>query len=169
MDVEKKFIKSLSVEHGAKIVEFFVKHGVKNPKNYWGDAVGLCYGVINGYLTFTRQSEVIEMRGEIIELFEENTYPKVMMVSDCPITKGNKGKQRVVFLEKNGCYFAWAYATTLEEAEKEIGIMTWTYAVDVPKENPQKTEMLKRVEELKCNIAKMQKQVDEIQAEAEKI
>ena len=58
---------------------------------------------------------------------------------------------------------------TLEDAEKEMGIITWEYAVDVPKENPQKTEMLKRVEELKSNIEKMQKQVDEIQAEAEKI
>ena len=72
-------------------------------------------------------------------------------------------------MEKNGCYFAWAYAKTLEDAENEMAINTWEYAVDVPKENPQKTEMLKRVEELKSNITKMQKQVDEIQAEAEKI
>ena len=28
------------------------------------------------------------------------------------------------------------------------------FAVDVPKENPKKTEMLKRVEDLKYNIAK---------------
>ena len=169
MDVNKKFIKSLSVEHGTKIVEFFVKHGAKNPKNYWGDAVGLCYGVINGYLTFTTQSEVYEIGGEIIELPEKNGYPKVMMVSDCPITKGNNGKKRVVFMEKLGTYLAWANAETLEDAEKEVDSYTWSYAVDVPKENPQKTEMLKRVEELKSNIAKMQKQVDEIQAEAEKI
>ena len=169
MDVEKKFIKSLSVEHGTKIVEFFVKKGVKNPKNYWGDAVGLCYGVINGYLTFTRQSEVYEIGGEIIELPEENVYPKVMMVSDCPITKGNNGQKRVVFMEKMGKYLAWSNAETIEEAEKVFDCTIWEYAVDVPKENPQKTEMLKRVEELKSNIAKMQKQVDEIQAEAEKI
>ena len=169
MNVEKKFIKCLSVEHGAKIVEFFEKHGAKNSKNYWGDAVGLCYGVFNGYLTFTRQSEVIERGGEIIELPKENVYPKVMMVSDCPITKGNKGKQRVVFMEKMGKYLAWTNVETIEESENEVQTMTWKYAVDVPKENPQKTEMLKRVEELKSNITKMQKQVDEIQAEAEKI
>lgn len=169
MDVEKKFIKSLSVEHGAKIVEFFEKHGAKNPKNYCGDAVGLCYGVINGYLTFTRQSNVYEIGGEIIELPKENVYPKVMMVSDRPITKGNEGKKRVVFMEKMGKYLAWTNAETIEESEKEFESCTWAYAVDVPKENPQKTEMLKRVEELKSNITKMQKQVDEIQAEAEKI
>ena len=169
MDVNKKFIKCLSAEHGARIVEFFEKKGAKNPKNYWGDAVGLCYGVIDGQLTFTRQSEVDEIGGEIIELPKENVYPKVMMVSDCPITKGNNGKQRVVFMEKLGTYLAWANAETIEDAEKQVESYTWAYAVDVPKENPQKTEMLKRVEELKSNITKMQKQVDEIQAEAEKI
>ena len=169
MDVEKKFIKSLSVEHGAKIVEFFEKHGAKNPKNYCGDAVGLCYGVFNGYLTFTRQSEVIERGGEIIELPKENVYPKVMMVSNTFITDTSRCYKRVVFMEKQGKYLAWQYAETIEASEKETSIASWSYAVDVPKENPQKTEMLKRVEELKSNIAKMQKQVDEIQAEAEKI
>ncbi len=169
MNVEKKFIKCLNEAHGAKIVEFFEKHGAKNSKNYWGDAVGLCYGVFNGYLTFTRQSEVIERGGEIIELPEENVYPKVMLVSDSSITKGINGKKRVVFMEKLGTYLGWANAETIEESEKEVESYTWKYAVDVPKENPQKTEMLKRVEELKSNIAKMQKQVDEIQAEAEKI
>jgi hypothetical protein len=169
MDVEKKFIKSLSETHGVKIIEFFEKEGVENPKGWCGDAVGLCYGVINGRLTFIKQSDVYEIGGEIIELPEENGYPKVMMVSDFPITKGNKGQQRVVFMEKMGKYLAWANVETIEDAEKEMMITTWNYAVDVPKENPQKTEMLKRVEELKSNIAKMQKQVDEIQAEAEKI
>ena len=169
MGVEKKFIKSLSVEHGAKIVEFFEKHGAKNPKNYCGDVVGLCYGVFNGYLTFTRQSEVIERGGEIIELPKENVYPKVMMVSNFPISENDKGCKRVVFMEKQGKYLAWQYAETIEAAEKETAIASWKYAIDVPKENPKKTEMLKRVEELKSNITKMQKQVDEIQAEAEKI
>ncbi len=72
-------------------------------------------------------------------------------------------------MEKADKYLAWSYAKTIEDAETETGITAWEYAVDVPKENPQKDEMLKRVEELKYNIAKMQKQVDEIQAEAEKI
>ena len=169
MDVEKKFIKCLSTTHGAKIVEFFEKKGIKNHRNLCGDAVGLCYGVVNGRLTFQGKSEVYEIGGEIIELPEENVYPKVMMVSDSPITKGNKGGQRVVFMEKQGKYLAWTNAETIEESEKEVQTSTWEYAVDVPKENPQKTEMLKRVEELKSNITKMQKQVDEIQAEAEKI
>ena len=169
MDVNKKFIKSLSVKHGAKIVEFFVKHGAKNNENLKGNTIDFYYGVINGNLTFKSLNRVLERGGEIIKLPEENVYPKVMMVSDCPIIKGNKGNQRVVFMEKMGKYLAWANVAIIEDAEKEMMTTTWNYAVDVPKENPQKTEMLKRVEELKSNIAKMQKQVDEIQAEAEKI
>jgi len=170
MNIENKFIECLSIEHGAKIVEFFVKHGAKNNETLKGNTIDYYYGVINGHLTFISLNRVIERGGEIIKLpEEENVYPKVMMVSDFPITKGNKGKQRVVFMEKMGKYLAWANVETIEDAEKEMMTTTWNYAVDVPKENPQKTEMLKRVEELKSNIAKMQKQVDEIQAEAEKI
>ena len=169
MNIENKFIKSLSVEHGAKIVEFFVKHGAKNNENLKGNTIDFYYGVINGNLTFKSLNRVIERGGEIIELPEENGYPKVMMVSNFPISENNKGYKRVVFMEKLGKYLAWQYAETFEAAEKETCIALWKFAVDVPKENPQKTEMLKRVEELKSNITKMQKQVDEIQAEAEKI
>lgn len=152
-----------------KLLSFLKKKGIKNHRDLCGDAVGLCYGVINGRLTFQGQSEVYEIGGEIIELPEENVYPKVMMVSNFPISEKDKGYKRVVFMEKQGKYLAWQYSETIEESEKEVETCTWTYAVDVPKENPQKTEMLKRVEELKSNITKTQKQVDEIQAEAEKI
>ena len=169
MNIENKFIECLSVAHGAKIVEFFVKHGAKNHENLKGNTIDYYYGVINGNLTFKSLNRVIERGGEIIKLPEGNGYPKVMLVSDSPITKGINGKKRVVFMEKLGTYLGWANAETIEESEKEVESYTWKYAVDVPKENPQKTEMLKRVEELKSNIAKMQKQVDEIQAEAEKI
>ena len=169
MNIENKFIECLSVEHGAKIVEFFVKHGAKNHENLNGNTIDYYYGVINGNLTFKSLNRVIERGGEIIELPEENGYPKVMMVSNTFITDTSRCYKRVVFMEKQGKYLAWQYAETIEAAEKEICLIPWSYAVDVPKENPKKTEMLKRVEELKSNITKMQKQVDEIQAEAEKI
>ena len=169
MNIENKFIECLSVEHGAKIVEFFVKHGAKNNENLKGNTIDFYYGVINGNLTFKSLNRVIERGGEIIELPEENGYPKVMMVSNFPFSENDKGCKRVVFMEKQGKYLAWQYAETIEAGEKETAIASWKYAIDVPKENPKKTEMLKRVEELKSNITKMQKQVDEIQAEAEKI
>jgi hypothetical protein len=169
MNIENKFIECLSVEHGAKIVEFFVKHGAKNNGNLNGNTIYYYYGVINGHLTFKSLNRVIERGGEIIKLPEENGYPKVMMVSNTCITDTSRGYKRVVFMEKQGKYLAWQYAETIEAAEKETTIASWKYAVDVPKENPQKTEMLKRVDELKTNIAEMQKQVDEIEAVAKKI
>lgn len=169
MNIENKFIECLSVEHGAKIVEFFVKHGAKNNENLKGNTIDYYYGVINGHLTFKSLNRVIERGGEIIKLPEENGYPKVMMVSNTFITNTSICYKRVVFMEKQGKYLAWQYAETIEAAEKETAIASWKYAVDVPKENPKKVEMIKKVEELKSSIEKMQKQVDEIQAEAEKI
>ena len=169
MNIENKFIECLSVEHGAKIVEFFEKHGAKNNSNLKGNTIDFYYGVINGNLTFKSRNRVIERRGEIIELTEEHGYPKVMMVSNFPISENDKGCKRVVFMEKQAKYLAWQYAETIEAAEKETAIASWKYAIDVPKENPKKVEMIKKVEELKSSIEKMQKQVDEIQAEAEKI
>jgi len=62
---------------------------------------------------------------------KKHTYPKVMMVSNSPITKENTGKKRVVFMEKRGKYLAWYTATTIEEAESEIESLTWNYAKDI--------------------------------------
>ena len=168
MDLNNTVIKVLNEEHGTKIIEFYKKNGY-NTGSYYGTNIGYHYGVYNNTFSWYSDTDMRRFPLKVIELPKENVYPKVMMVSDCPITKGNKGKQRVVFMEKLGTYLAWQYAETIEDAEKQVESYTWTYAVDVPKENPQKTEMLKRVEELKSNITKMQKQVDEIQAEAEKI
>ena len=168
MNLNNTVIKVLNKEHGAKVVAFYKKNGY-DTKWFYGSNIGYHYGVYNNNFSWYTNSDMGRFDFKVIELPEENSYPKVMMVSDYPIIKGNKGKKRVVFMEKNGKYLAWQYAETIEAAEKETSIASWSYAVDVPKENPQKTEMLKRVEELKSNITKMQKQVDEIQAEAEKI
>ena len=168
MNLNNTVIRVFNKEHGLKVIEFYKKNGY-DTKWFYGSNIGYHYGVYNNNFSWYTNSEMERFNFKVIELPEEKEYPKVMMVSDAPITKGNNGQKRVVFMEKQGKYLAWANAETLEDAEKEVDSYTWEYAVDVPKENPQKTEMLKRVEELKSNIAKMQKQVDEIQAEAEKI
>ena len=54
-------------------------------------------------------------------------YPKVMNVWDHP---AHKPVNRVVFMEKNGKFIAWADAKTIEEAEKEIAIRAWNFAAD---------------------------------------
>ena len=60
-------------------------------------------------------------------------YPKVMEVDYnedfiAPL-------KRVVFMEKNGMYLAWAEAETLEEAEDSVDVVTWPYA-RVPEPKP---------------------------------
>ena len=65
------------------------------------------------------------------EKYPKTTYPKVMMVSDEPITAKNPGNARVVFMEKCGSYIAWKYAKTLEEAENARTTSFWQYAKDI--------------------------------------
>ena len=38
---------------------------------------------------------------------------------------------RVVFMEKNGRFLAWRGAETIEDAEKEIEVVTWYFAKDI--------------------------------------
>ena len=58
-------------------------------------------------------------------------YPKVMIVSDKPITNRNSGLKRVVFMEKCGSYLAWNDAETFEKAEKVSQVIAWNYAKDI--------------------------------------
>lgn len=55
-------------------------------------------------------------------------YPKVMEVFDFP---DSKPLTRVVFMEKNGRFFVWNNAQTLEEAEKEIGVSSYKFAREI--------------------------------------
>jgi|SRR5690625_2650300 len=61
-----------------------------------------------------------------------NKYPKVMEVS---IYKDFRNSlKRVVFMEKNGMYLAWAGAATLEEADRELEVISWPYAREIAPE-----------------------------------
>lgn len=89
-----------------------------------GDTIGSYYGVINGRFYFWTFDEVKNYNVEIIELPEEKTYPRVMLVSDDKMY----WKKRVVFMEKRGRFLAWVDATTLEEAENTPNTCFWEYA-----------------------------------------
>ena len=74
----------------------------------------------------------------------KDKYPKVMLVGDhFPLVH-----KRVVFAEKQGIFFAWNVAETLEDAEKETNIVKWKYAEDIKPENPLKKELLAKADEL---------------------
>ena len=67
--------------------------------------------------------------------YPKTTYPKVMRVSDYPITSNNKGFKRVVFMEKKGHYLAWDGAETIKDAEKVLTVSSWKFAKDIESED----------------------------------
>jgi len=123
--MNNKVIKVLDMEHGKKVIEFWKQYcdtGVLR-----GDTVGDYYGVINGRFDFWTIDEVRRYNAEIIELPEERAYERVMLVSFDKMT----WCKRVVFMEKNGGFLAWAFAETLEEAEKPTSTTFWKYAKEI--------------------------------------
>ena len=123
--MNNKVIKVLDIEHGKKVIEFFKQYCVTGVLR--GDVIGSYYGVINGMFSFWTFDEVKNYNAEIIELPEERAYPRVMLVSYDKTT----WSKRVVFMEKNGGFLAWALAETLEEAEKSTSAVIWHYAKEI--------------------------------------
>ena len=124
--MNNKVIKVLDREHGEKVIEFWKQYC--DTKELKGNYVGGHYGIINGQFNVWFISTVQQNNAEIIELPEEKTYPRAMLVSDDGI---NWDTRRVVFMEKCGGFLAWISAKTLEEAEKEVDTRLWTYAKEI--------------------------------------
>jgi len=135
--MKNQVIEVLNKAHGAKVIEYWKKRGVDT-----GNKKGDCtkddcseyrfYGVINNCFECYGAGDVEGARAEIIQLPEERTFPRVMMVWDNLYAEGAK---RVVFAFKNGLYISWCYAETLEDSETETATTTWRYAkeIDEPK------------------------------------
>ena len=137
--MKNQVIEVLNKEHGKKVIEYWESKGVDT--KYF---VGVCtkesflgsetrfYGVIDGKFGNYTEEYVSYCNAEIIELPEEKTYPRVMMVS----LDEENWFRRVVFMEKCGRYLAWNNAETFEEAEKEMNLTSWYFAKDIeePKE-----------------------------------
>ena len=107
--MNNKVIKVLNREHGKKVIEFFKQYC--DTWKFIGDSIGDYYGIIDGKFEVWDIDEIAN--AEIIELPEEKTYPRVMLVS----LDKEKWFKRVVFMEKRGVFLAWGKAETLEEAE----------------------------------------------------
>ena len=123
--MNNKVIKVLDREHGKKVIEFF-----KQYCDTWGldgAGIGSYYGIINGEFNIWELYKIRENNAEIIELPEEKTYPRVMLVSGDKMT----WCKRVVFMEKNGGFLAWVFAETLEKAEKTVDTIFWKYAKEI--------------------------------------
>ena len=110
---------------GKKVIEFFKQYC--DTRNFVGSRSGDHYGIINGKFNVFDIDEVKDRNAEIIELPEEKTYPRVMLVSD----DKKDWTKRVVFMEKCGGFMAWVLAKNLEEAENETNIRFWEYAKEI--------------------------------------
>ena len=121
--MNNKVIKVLNEEHGRKVIEFFKQYcdtGI-----LVGDSIGDYYGIIDGKFDFWCSDEIANE--EIIELPEEKTYPRVMLVS----LDKEKWYKRVIFMEKRGVFLAWGKAETLAEAENITVPVPWNYAKEI--------------------------------------
>ena len=123
--MNNKVIKVLNTEHGKKVINFWKQYC--DTGELLGTNIGNYYGIINEEFDTWRIDKVREANAEIIELPEEKTYPRVMMVSD----DKEFWVERVVFFEKCGGFVAWTDASTFEEAEKEKYTTFWKYAKDI--------------------------------------
>ena len=123
--MNNKVIKVLDKEHGKRVIEFWKKYC--DTGELRGGRIGAYYGIINGRFNYWEFYEIASANAEIIELPEEKTYPRVMMVS---IDK-EKWFKRVVFMEKCGVFLAWNQAETLAEAENITDPIPWKYAKEL--------------------------------------
>ena len=124
--MNNKVIKVLDREHGKRVIEFWKKYCDTGGLD--GSRIGSYYGLINGEFDGWLKWAVVKHNAEIIELPEEKSYPRVMLVSD---DNKNWDAQRVVFMEKCGGFMAWEDAKTLEEAETITDTIFWKYAKEV--------------------------------------
>lgn len=124
--MNNKVIKVLDREHGKKVIEFWKQYC--EIKGLLCTDVGHYYGLIDGEFNSWTIDEVKKYNTQIIELPEEKSYPRVMLVSDDNI---NWDKRRVVFMEKCGGFLAWVDAKTLEEAENITDTFFWKYAKEI--------------------------------------
>ena len=136
--MENQVIEVLNKEHGKRVIEYWKSKGVDT-----GDFVGDCtreslfgsdfrfYGIINDKFDKYEYSEVTANNAEIITLPEENSFPRVMLVS----YDGEVWYKRVVFMKKCDMFLSWDNAETIESAEWTYRVASWRYAKEIePKE-----------------------------------
>ena len=130
--MKNQVIEVINKEHGKKVIEYWkskgvdtsVMMGVRTKKG--GD---LCryYGVIDGCFDCYSERQAAENNAEIIELPEENSFPRVMLVSD----DKNEWYKRVVFMQKCDRFLAWNNAETIEDAGCTYRVASWRYAKEI--------------------------------------
>lgn len=165
MDLNKKAIKVNNIVDAKKVIAFFKENGCDTHiVDDWEDTEYYrtfpCLCVEDGCVDVHSIEYANENRFELIQLPVDisdglSVYKeKLMYVSNYPITEGNMKPRlkRLVFMKHDGFYFAWS--DTIVSLNNEIVrvhprmIQTWKYAMDVPTEDENKQELIKKVDEL---------------------
>ena len=130
------YIESLTQKHGAEIVQFYKSQGFNtlsrnglfckeddDQMRYYGlDDSG---NFDNVPLKYARNIITLEQAKRLASE-SDKVYPRVMLVNQRDDIK--TAERRVVFMEKNGHYLAWAHSETIEDAEKQFVPINWKYA-----------------------------------------
>jgi len=130
--MKNQVIEVLNKEHGKKVIEYWKSIGV-DTRGYTGylnrsdRSTHRFYGVVNGSFDSYGKASLIKYNAEIIELPEENSFPRVMLVSD----DGDSWYKRVVFMKRCNRYLSWLKAETIEESEGVYEATAWRYAKEV--------------------------------------
>ena len=130
--MKNQVIEVLNREHGRRVTEYWKSKGVNTSvmmgaRTKKGGDLCRYYGVIDGCFDCYSEIQAAENNAEIIELPEENLFPRVMLVSD----DGDSWDKRVVFLQKCDRFLAWNNAETIENAECTYRVASWRYAKEV--------------------------------------
>lgn len=130
--MENQVIEVLDKEHGKRVIEYWKSIGVdtlgmSGSQTKKGDYLWRYYGVIDNCFDVYSGRQAAENNAEIIELPEENSFPRVMFVSN----DGNEWYKRVVFMKKCDRYLAWNRAETIEESESIRRPTVWRYAKEI--------------------------------------
>ena len=157
--MKNQVIEVLNREHGKKVIEYWESRGV-DTKDMDGSNTkekGIptrYYGVIDEYFFCYSIDYVKDAKAEIIELpsespKEENSFPRVMLVSNKPIKGSNSGVKQLVISIVDGIaisvggtqYSLEQYYQDLKEekANPIFRLYPWRYA----KELPEKVELTK--------------------------
>lgn len=130
--MKNQVIEVLNKEHGKKVIEYWKSIGV-DTRGYTGylnrsdGSTHRFYGVINGSFNSYGKDFLKKYNAEVIELPEENSFPRVMLVSD----DGDAWNKRVVFMKRCNRYLSWLKAETIEESEGVYEATAWRYAKEV--------------------------------------
>lgn len=90
------------------------------------------YCTINEYKEYDRYANAKEIEEQTPP---KDEFPKVMMVSDQPITKHNNGKKRVVFCHNpilSSPYLTYDFTEAIDEVQQAETWSSWKYAKDIP-------------------------------------